>query len=155
MIPIVDNVIGFVRDIFGATFVNKTDKLKANVALKEFDARVESLKQSGEIEKIISDRQEKIAELSGHYKTTANEAASTDKWTSRARPSIIYFVVLYVILAIPFGILHVYFPLTCDSVIKGMQLWFNAIPVYIEYSFLAIAGGYVVLRSVIDKRIAK
>lgn len=152
MVPIVDNVIGFVRDIFGATFVNKTDKLKSEVALKEFDARVKALKASGEIEKIVSDRKEKVAALTGHYATTANEAASSDKWTSRARPSVIYFVVFYAVLAIPFGVLHVYYPLTCDNIITGMQLWFNAIPKFIEYFFLAMASAYFPLRSFIDKR---
>jgi hypothetical protein len=155
IVPIVDNVIGFVRDIFGATFVNKTDKLKADVLLKEYDARVEALKASGEIQKIIAARQEKIAALTGHYQTTANEAASSDKWTSRARPSVVYYVVLYALLAFPFGILYVYYPLTCDRIIKGMELWFNAIPKFIEYFFLGMAGIYFPLRSIIDKRAIK
>lgn len=134
MIPIIDNAIGLVKGVIDKIFPDKTRALEAK-------AKIDELEASGE-----------LAEIVGHYLTTANEAASSDKWTSRARPSIIYYVVLYAILAVPFGVLYVYYPLTCDRIIKGMQLWFNAIPAYIEYSFLGIAGGYVVLRSVIDKR---
>lgn len=48
--PLVDNAIGFIRDIYSSFFVDKNDKLQADVKMKEFDTKIQALKESGELE---------------------------------------------------------------------------------------------------------
>lgn len=56
------------------------------------------------------------------------EAKSQDAWTSRARPSFLYVVYLYILAAIPFGLLFAFHPPAAKGVTEGVALWLEAIP---------------------------
>lgn len=57
-----------------------------------------------------------------------NESASQDKWTSRARPSFMYVMYLFILFGIPLGILSVFSPEAAKGIAEGMKAWMTAIP---------------------------
>ena len=68
------------------------------------------------------------------------EANSEDPWTSRARPSFMYVIYIFLLSAIPFGIISVFYPEASIQAAEGMKHWFEAIP----DELLALFGvGYV------------
>ena len=157
MLPI--NIISAIGSIFGNIskyiFVDKTEKLNAETIQAKLQAGLEALNKTGDLEKIIGDNKNELAAIAGHFRAIANESGSSDKWTSRARPSIIYYTVLFCCLAVPYGVLYHYNKGMATDIITGMKLWFNAIPHFIQTGFLIIIGVYVTSRSVIDKWLAK
>lgn len=68
------------------------------------------------------------------------EARSTDPWTSRARPSFLYVVYLFILAAIPMGFLFAFNPAVADAVIQGVQGWLAAIP---EPMWVLFGTGYL------------
>lgn len=56
------------------------------------------------------------------------EAKSQDPWTSRARPSFLYVMYIMILMAIPVGILSVFWPIQVAAGMAGMHLWFAAVP---------------------------
>ena len=79
------------------------------------------------------------------------EAKSKDPWTSRARPSFLYVVYLYILAAIPFGVLFAYNPDIAGQVTQGVQSWLAAIPEPMWWLFGSGYLGYSAARSM-DKR---
>ncbi|ESP62818.1 hypothetical protein SMITH_199 [Smithella sp. ME-1] len=75
------------------------------------------------------------------------EAASADKWTSRARPSFLYVMYVMILASIPMGIVYAVNPQTAANIITGVKTWLQAIP----DSMWALMGvgyvGYVTSRS--------
>ena len=68
------------------------------------------------------------------------EGASSDKWTSRARPSFMYVIYVLILSAIPMGVLHAFAPETAAQITIGFKNWLAAIPA----EMLALFGvGYV------------
>ena len=56
------------------------------------------------------------------------EAKSSDPLTSRARPGFLYVIYILILSSIPMGILSAFSPETSIDIIKGFQLWLEAIP---------------------------
>lgn len=56
------------------------------------------------------------------------EAASSDAWTSRARPSFLYVMYALILWAIPMGIIAAFSPATAMAVAEGFKAWLAAIP---------------------------
>ena len=56
------------------------------------------------------------------------EANSSDKWTSRARPSFLYVMYILMLGSIPMGILYGFDPKHADLIAQGLQKWLAAIP---------------------------
>jgi len=56
------------------------------------------------------------------------EAQSSDKWTSRARPGFLYVVYIYVLAALPFGVVFAIYPEVAQGVVGGVGAWLSAIP---------------------------
>ncbi len=75
------------------------------------------------------------------------EAQSQDKWTSRARPSFLYVMYIFILFAIPMGILAVFSPAAATQIANGAKAWLSAIPDYLWGVFGASFAVYSIARS--------
>jgi hypothetical protein len=75
------------------------------------------------------------------------EAQSTDPWTSRARPTFLYIVYLFLLAAFPMGILFAFLPDVANSVAAGVRAWLLALPEPVWWLFGAGYLGYTGGRS--------
>lgn len=118
------------------------DKFIADPGEKE-RAKIELLKQSqsGELKKIELGLSAIIA-----------EAKSSDKWTSRARPSFLYVMYIMILFSIPMGILSAFRPEIAFSISEGMKFYLSAIPKEMWTLFGAGFLGYVGSRSYDKKK---
>ncbi len=80
------------------------------------------------------------------------EAKSADPWTSRARPSFLYVIYLYIVMAIPMGVLAAFSPDRAAAVSEGMGAWLAAIPGAMWTLFGAGYLGYTGSRSYDKKK---
>jgi hypothetical protein len=69
-----------------------------------------------------------IAQLDAANRAANAEAASTDPWTSRARPAFLYVFYIMLLWSLPMGILAAFRPDTAAAIATGMQAWLKAIP---------------------------
>lgn len=76
------------------------------------------------------------------------EAKSEDKWTSRARPSFLYVVYVFILAALPMGGLSYFNPEAATAVATGVQLWLQALPEGIYWLFATGYLGYTGARSI-------
>jgi hypothetical protein len=83
------------------------------------------------------------------------EAKSTDKWTSRARPSFMYVMYCMILACIPMGILTVFEPQAAHQITIGMKSWLSAIPEGLWVTFGIGYTGYAAARSYDKKQILK
>jgi len=118
-------------------FPDKIEAEKAKIKLLE-------LEQAGELK-----------ELDGAYGAIIAEAKSTDKWTSRARPSFLYVMYIMIIAAIPMGLLYAYSPQTAEHIALGMKEWLGAIPNALWSLFGVGYVGYSASRSYDKSKILK
>ena len=81
------------------------------------------------------------------YSAINTEAASQDKWTSRARPSFMYVMYAMILSCIPFAILSAFKPDLATLIASGMQQWLAAIPEELWWLFGAGYVGYTGARS--------
>ena len=75
------------------------------------------------------------------------EAQSSDPWTSRARPSFLYVMVLMIASAIPFSILRAFNPKTGSLMAEGLGHCLKAIPSDLWMLFGAGYLGYGGMRT--------
>jgi len=75
------------------------------------------------------------------------EAQSQDKYTSRARPSFMYVMYIYILFGIPMGILCIFSKEAAIQIAQGMQAWMTAIPVALWGVFGACFSVYTIARS--------
>jgi len=88
-----------------------------------------------------------MAELDRSYDAIIAEAQSTDKWTSRARPSFMYVIYILFLSSIPFGIWYAAHPVSANNFSIGMAAFFKAIPDILYQTFGVGYVGYSVSRS--------
>ncbi len=69
-----------------------------------------------------------LNELQTVMQPALEEARSSDAWTSRARPSFMYVMYIYMLLAPLFGLGFWIDPVAAEAVIQGMQMFLAAIP---------------------------
>jgi hypothetical protein len=69
-----------------------------------------------------------IAQLDAQNRAANAEAASSDPWTSRARPSFLYVMYVLILASVPMGFLAAARPEVAKDVALGMQAWLAAIP---------------------------
>lgn len=79
------------------------------------------------------------------------ESQSQDKWTSRGRPLFLYVMYIFILSAIPCGIIYAVSPAVAGNVAIGVKSWLNAIPDSMWALFGAGYLGYGAFRTV-DKR---
>lgn len=99
-----------------------------------------AMQQNGELEQMKTQLSAIIA-----------EAQSSDPYTSRARPSFLYVMYIYMLAAIPFGVTWVFYPAHAALAADGFARWLNAIPEPMYALFGAGFLGYTAFRSW-DKR---
>jgi hypothetical protein len=83
------------------------------------------------------------------------EAKSADPYTSRARPSFLYVVYVYILAAIPMGFLFAVSPEVAANVTTGVSSWLESIPDSMWQLFGVGYLGYTAARSVDKSRVAK
>lgn len=103
---------------------------------QEHEARLIELSQAGELQALEAQMQMIMA-----------EAQSKDPWTSRARPSFLYVMYVFILAAIPFGAIFVFFPDNARAAIEGVRLWLDAMPGELYALFGAGYLGYTGARS--------
>jgi hypothetical protein len=90
-------------------------------------------------------------ELEARYSAIVAEAQSSDRWTSRARPSFLYVMYILLLASIPFGLATVVAPDAAARFAEGFRAWFTAIPGDLYALMGAGYLGYAGFRTM-DKR---
>lgn len=122
---LLDEAFGLGRDIISRLFPDKTEAQKAQ-------AQLDVIRANGELQ-LLAERN-KIAQA---------EASSSDKWTSRARPSFMYiFYILLIFLIIVGPIVGIFFPSQMNIFYSNVQSGFDAIPTAMWGTFTAGYLGY-------------
>lgn len=75
------------------------------------------------------------------------EAQSQDPYTSRARPSFLYVIYIFLLSAIPMGFLFAFHPDMASNVTIGVKGWLEALPEEIYYLFGVGYLGYTGART--------
>lgn len=83
-----------------------------------------------------------LKEAENNLSAIIAEANSTDKWTSRARPSLMYCFYLMILASIPFGLAYTFHPEEARLFIIDLDNWFKAIPEYFVNAFTVGFLGY-------------
>lgn len=81
------------------------------------------------------------------YSAILAEANSDDKWTSRARPSIMYVGYFMILFSIPMGALTIFRPEAASAMTAGMSAFLNGLPQEFWWLFGVAVTGYNVGRS--------
>ena len=95
-----------------------------------------------ELKMLLASEEADLKELETRLSAILAEANSKDPWTSRARPSFLYVVYVFILSAIPMGFISAYNPELASSVAAGAQAWLNAIPGELYTLFGAGYLGY-------------
>lgn len=120
--PIRDAVTALVKPLADKFFMDADKK-------KEFELEGERLAQNMD-----------LTELEDSYKAIIAEAQSSDKWTSRARPSFMYVMYIIILASIPMGIVTAINPNAAVNIANGFKAWLAAIP---DAMWGAFGVGYV------------
>jgi len=131
--PILDFFIGKGGDLI-KTVADKIGMDKAQAAQFQLDFQKEAQAMD-------------MAELESAKAIMLAEANSTDKWTSRARPSFMYVMYLMILTAIPYGVWYAIHPQSAVSAASGVNAWLKAIPDGMWATFGLAFTGYTVGRS--------
>ena len=81
-----------------------------------------------------------LVQLQQEMSVMLAEAQSTDKWTSRARPSFLYVIYTLILVGIPMGALYAFNPTMASHIATGFQQWLAAIP---DSLWQAFSFGYI------------
>lgn len=129
----IGSVFDFGTALLDKIFPDKSEAEKAKLQLL-------SLQQSGELQMIDKRLSAILA-----------EANSTDKWTSRARPSFMYVMYTMILASIPFGIVFAVNPVAAERFVDGFRAFLGAIPDALYDAFWIGFLGYTGARTV-EKR---
>lgn len=121
-------IFDFGGKIIDKLFPDKTEAEKIKLQLL-------TLQQQGEFK-----------ELEERMKAITTEAASTDPWTSRARPTFMYVIYILLLAALPFSVFFAISPASAMQVVAGFKAWLGAIPDSLLALFGAGYVGYTVTR---------
>lgn len=94
-----------------------------------------------------AETQGKLKEIELQLSAILAEANSKDPWTSRARPTFLYVVYVFILAAIPMGVVYAFMPETAARVAEGVGAWLAAIPEPMWWLFGAGYLGYTAGRS--------
>ena len=120
--PILESLIGPVAAII--------DKVIPDKAARE-RAKLELIKLEGSQE---------LDALKAQLSAIVAEAGSTDPWTSRARPSLLYVMYVMLLWALPMGVLAAFRPDAARDIAAGMNAYLNGLP---EPLFALFGTGYL------------
>ena len=88
-----------------------------------------------------------IAQLNAARSVMLAEAQSSDKWTSRARPSFLYVMYIMILASIPMGVLYAFDPAHAKAIAEGLKQWLAALPSDLWSLMTYCYLGYTVARS--------
>ena len=94
-----------------------------------------------------AERNGDLEELKTSMSVMLAEAQSTDKWTSRARPSFLYVVYIMLLMGIPMGFISAWSVDVALAVASGFKAWLNAIPDTLYVMFGTVMTGYGIQRT--------
>jgi hypothetical protein len=97
---------------------------------------------------ITAERDGNLRELQVQLSAILAEAQSSDKWTSRARPSFLYVVYTLLLAGLPMGVLYAISPDIASNVADGFNAWLRAIPDRVYDLFQWVMLGYITSRGV-------
>ena len=103
-------LLGLAGKLIDKLFTTPEEKAAAQL-------RVLELEQSGQLK-----------ELEISMSAIVAEAQSDDKWTSRARPGLLYVCYILILAALPMGVLYAFTPETAGMISEGFKTWLAAIP---------------------------
>lgn len=128
-LPIVEGLLAAARPIIERFFPDPQKRL-------EFEAAMRQLEAQGQLEELKTSMSAIIA-----------EAQSEDPWTSRARPTFLYVVYLYMLAAFPVGVAYALAPEHVNQFTAGLRAWLTALPEAVWWLFGAGYLGYSGARS--------
>lgn len=108
-------------------------------------------RQKAKIELLEKANSAEIQKINAQLSAIIAEAKSADPFTSRARPSFLYVVYIFILSAIPMGFLYAYTPESATNITTGVNQWLSGLPDDIYYLFGVGYLGYTGARSY-DKR---
>ena len=88
----------------------------------------ESAREQARLQMMQMEQEGNFKELEHQLSAIIAEAQSADPWTSRARPSFMYVIYIFILAALPMGILFAFMPEVAGAVTSGVKEWLNAIP---------------------------
>lgn len=112
----------------------------------------EEAKAKAKLELLKMEQEGAFKDEENRYNAIIAEAKSSDPWTSRARPSFLYVVYIFILAAIPMGVLFAFAPDVANNVTTGVKGWLEAIPSDMWYLFGAGFLGYTTARSYDKKK---
>lgn len=128
-----DLVAGGVLKILGAAldriFPDPVERARAHQALE------------------AAERDGRLQETKLQLSAILAEAQSADPWTSRARPTFLYVVYVFILAALPMGALFAVHPDPAGRIAAGAGQWLAAIPEPMWWLFGAGYLGYTAGRS--------
>jgi len=79
--------------------------------------------------KLLKMQQEgKFKEAEIRMSAIMSESQSKDPWTSRARPCFLYVIYIFILAAIPMGIVSAYDAEMAERIAAGVAAWLKVIP---------------------------
>ena len=133
--------------------LNAIFDLGSTIIRRLFPDKTEQAQKQIELQKMIQEGDLKEAQV--QLSAILAEANSSDPWTSRARPSFLYVMYTMIIVSIPMGVLHAFYPELAVSISVGMKEWLAAIPNALWGLFGAGYLGYTASRSYDKGKIIK
>ena len=126
---------------FGQTIIDKIwpdagEAERIEISKAELKLKMQQAIQSGDLK-----------ELEQLMKVMLAEAQSKDPWTSRARPTFLYVIYVYILAAIPMGVLSAFHPEIATAIATGAKAWLQSIPGELYTLFGVGYLGYNVARS--------
>ena len=115
----------------------------------------ESAREQARLQMMQMEQEGNFKELEHQLSAIIAEAQSADPWTSRARPSFMYVIYIFILAALPRGILFAFMPEVAGAVTSGVKEWLNAIPNELLTLFGVGYLGYTGARSYDKKTRAK
>lgn len=70
----------------------------------------------------------KLKEVELQMSAILSESQSKDPWTSRARPCFLYVVYIFILSAIPMGVVSAFDAEAAQRIAAGVGAWLNVIP---------------------------
>lgn len=98
------------------------------------------------LELLKLDNSQELEMLQASLSAIVAEAASSDPWTSRARPSFLYVMYAMLLWALPMGIVGAFSPSTAAAIATGMTAYLQGIPEPLYALFGTGYLGYSALR---------
>jgi len=111
-------------------------------------------KQKAQLELLKMQQDGELQQMQTELSVIMEEARSTDKWTSRARPAFLYVCYVLILFAIPMGLISAFSSDIAKRIAEGFGAWLAAIPSEIIGMMKFVLGGYIGART-IDKGIEK